>query len=81
MKSIAGGGPCGTLYMDYMFIRHGVEAAVDVDIPKKLSGDHVLIMARSTWCKDEMVIHDAVVSVDQSSVSAVVAASEGGRLF
>uniref|UniRef100_K3Z0V1 DUF6598 domain-containing protein n=1 Tax=Setaria italica TaxID=4555 RepID=K3Z0V1_SETIT len=53
--------PFGAVEMEYMFIKHGIEAIVEVDIPKELVGDHVLLVARSRGFQDELTIHDAVV--------------------
>lgn len=73
-------GQFGTLYMDYVFIKHGIEAAVEIDIPKCLVGCHVIILARCSGFKNEVMIYDAVVTEGSSKVSAVIAACHRGKL-
>ncbi|KAK3121599.1 hypothetical protein QOZ80_8BG0656980 [Eleusine coracana subsp. coracana] len=74
-------GPFGTLYMDYVFIKHGIEAVVEIDIPKNLIGCHVTILARNSGFKKEVMIYDAVVTEASSKVSAVIAACHRGNLY
>ncbi|CAD6251749.1 unnamed protein product [Miscanthus lutarioriparius] len=73
-------GPFGAFEMEYMFIKHGIEAVVEVDIPLELIGDHVLIVARSTGFKQEVIIYDDVVKEETRKISAVIVASHGGSL-
>jgi hypothetical protein len=73
-------GPFGAFEMEYMFIKHGIEAVVEVDIPSELIGDHVLIVARSTGFKQEVMIYDDVVKEETRKISAVIAASRRGSL-
>ncbi|CAL4889716.1 unnamed protein product [Urochloa decumbens] len=72
--------PFGVFEMEYMFIKHGIEALVEVDIPEELIGDHVLIVARSTGFQDELIVYDAVVEEDIRKISTVIVASRGGGL-
>ncbi|KAL6644309.1 hypothetical protein ACP70R_015917 [Stipagrostis hirtigluma subsp. patula] len=75
-------GSCGALEMEYKFIKHGIEAVVEVDIPMELVGDHVVIIARSTgFSREELTIYDAVVEADATRVSAVLVASLKGTLY
>ncbi|XP_066317917.1 uncharacterized protein [Miscanthus floridulus] len=73
-------GPFGAFEMEYMFIKHGIEAVVEVDIHLELIGDHVLIVARSTGFKQEVIIYDDVVKEETRKISAVIVASHGGSL-
>ncbi|TVU06377.1 hypothetical protein EJB05_49588, partial [Eragrostis curvula] len=73
--------PLGTLEMEYMFIKHGIEAVVEFDIPMELAGDHIVIIARARGFKHELTLYDAVVHAETARVSSVVVASLGGSLY
>jgi hypothetical protein len=59
-----------------MFIKHGIEAVVEVDIPEELVGDHVLVVACSSGFQDELTIYDVVVE-NTRKISAVIVATHG----
>ncbi|TVU06378.1 hypothetical protein EJB05_49589, partial [Eragrostis curvula] len=71
----------GALEMEYKFIKHGIEAVLEVGIPMELVGDHVIIIARSNGFKKIVTLYDAVVQAETAKVSYVLVASEGGRLY
>lgn len=73
-------GPFGAFEMEYMFIKHGIEVVIEVDISLELIGDHVLIVAHSTGFKQEVMIYDDVVKEEMRNILGVIVTSRSGRL-